>query len=314
MLDVVIVPNQRRTGVGRKPQSEPRRAWLPQQSRFCPVLEDGNRIGYLVYPPLEDDESLQVRFVDNGYFRFTLHKQQRPVFTLMTKPAAGGGMAATDELVQFDASAGLPREAIPGLLDALTVNLGGLSGGVGLRGAYDFMTPEGWDTVYTGVLNNVERPTVPSLTVRVETDWFRQPTEFRYALQNGEAISATGIAPIGQVLFVPREPAGLRDASPEEQRRFGEELEAYWGRKPGQTRDTAYGGTYDHQYRLESRSYEGEHRPQRPAYTPSAEAAARSDGADASPNDMPEDTPRAPHPSDPDVRRRLRESRGNRGS
>ena len=160
MLDVALVPNQRRPGVGRKPQSEARRAWLPQQSRFCPVLEDGSKIGYLVYPPLEDDESLQVRFVENGYFRFTFYKQQRTVFTLMTKPAAGGGQAATDELVQFDEGAGLRREAIPSLLDALTVNIGGLAGGVGLRGAYDFMTPDGWDTVYTGVLNNVERPTV----------------------------------------------------------------------------------------------------------------------------------------------------------
>jgi hypothetical protein len=304
MLEVVVVPNQRRPGVGQLPQSEARRAWLPQQARFCPVLEDGSKIGYLVYPPLAMDESLQVRFVDEGYFRFTFYKREQPVFTLLTKPAAGGGLTGTDELLQFDADAGLPREAIPTLIDALTVNIGGLAGGVGLRGAYDFVTPDGWDTIYTSVLNSVERPHVPGLTVRVETDWFRQPTEFRYALQNGEAISASGFAPVGQVFFVPREPVALRTASDEERARYIDELNAYWGRKPELRQHTPYGGVFDHQYRQESRVYEAEHTSSRPPYEPSSEALARFEDV-AAPS-------HAPHPSDPEVRARLASTRRRR--
>ena len=314
MLDVKIVPNQRRPGVGLPPKSEARRAWLPHQSRFCPVLEEGSKIGYLVYPPLEEDEQFQVRYVDEGNYRFTFYKRSKPVFTVVTRIAGGFGQTGTDELLQFDESSGFRRQLIPQLVDALTVNVGGLTGGVGLRGAFDFMTPDGWDTIYTGVLNDLQRPHIASLTVRVETDWFRQPTEFRYVLQAGEGVSAAGYAPVGQVFFVPREEATLAPASDEERELFTRELNEYWERKPDLKLTTPYGGVYDHQYRTESRQYEQAHAAERPHYEPPPEALEHPSLAELpSPSPPaphePDPAERAPHPSDREVRELLARSK-----
>lgn len=243
-----------RPGVGLPPRSEARRAWLPQQSRFCPVLEDGNRLGVLVYPPLALDEVLQVRHLDGGAFRFTLHRSERVVFILV---AAAGETGAAVEVLQFDPGLGLAESSIPAFLEAATMNLGGdPPGAIGLRGAHDFVTPDGWDTVYGGVVNQLERPIVPSIVRRERTDEAVVPTVFRYALAPGEAISASGYAPVGQVFFVPRGQAELRRASDAERARFVEELESYWGRKHEHRQYTAYGGVFDRQYRAESRAFD----------------------------------------------------------
>jgi len=255
MLNVKLVPHQLRPGVGQMPASEGRRTWLPQQSRFCPVLEDGSKMGFLVYPPLEANETYQVRFEDDGNFRFTFFKNRKVVLTLLKRLSAGGGEGATTELVFFDESAGLDRRAITTVFDTMVANIGAPIGGVGLRGAYDFVTPPGWDTVYTGVVNDLGRPQVPVLTVQVQTDWYTHPTEFRYVLQAGESVSASGFAPVGQVFFVPRQEVGVELASDEERARFKRELDAYWERKPGLAEHTRYGGVYDHQYRTEGRGY-----------------------------------------------------------
>ena len=52
-------------------------------------------------------------------------------------------------------------------------DLGTPAGGITLRGATNFQTPPGWDTVYTPVFNMIERPFAPMLVIRVETDWYR---------------------------------------------------------------------------------------------------------------------------------------------
>jgi hypothetical protein len=83
-------------------------------------------------------------------------------------------------------------------------------GAIALRGATNFRTPEGWDTVYTPIFNMIERPVAPMLVVRVETDWYAHETEFRYVLQAGEGMSVDHSIPIGQVMFVPREDVNLR--------------------------------------------------------------------------------------------------------
>ncbi|MDA0350845.1 MAG: hypothetical protein O3A10_01370 [Chloroflexi bacterium] len=280
MLDVKVVPHQIRPGVGLMPASEGRRTWLPQQSRFCPVLEDGNRMGFLVYPPLEEDETYQVRYEDDGSFRFTFYKQKQIVLTLLRKLSAGSGEGATTELVFFDEDAGLDRRAVMSVFEAMVMNLGAPIGGVGVRGAYDFVTPPGWDTVYTGLLNNLARPQVPVLTVQVQTDWFRHPTEFRHVLRPGEGVSASGFAPVGQVFFVPRSEVGVTLASDEEQAVFNREFEEYWRRKPDHTEHTRYGGTYDYQYRAESRP----HLDVTPEVDLSAsEAAGAAEGAERDP-------------------------------
>ena len=56
-MEVRLFPNSRRPGVGQKPRRESQRPLLPQHARNCPVLEAGSALGYLVYPPLEPNES-----------------------------------------------------------------------------------------------------------------------------------------------------------------------------------------------------------------------------------------------------------------
>lgn len=191
--EVIVVPNMRRPGAGREPEP----------------TSDGAG-GLLVFAPLEADEEFEARYLEDGVFEFVFRKRERTAFALRHRPAAGAAGGATDELTTFDPASGLRQEAVPAVLDALTVNVGGLRGGVGLRGAHDFATPEGWDTIYSGVGDPSGRPWLPSLTVRVETDWFRQPSEFRYALDVGEALRVTHDRPVGSVLFVPREELVLR--------------------------------------------------------------------------------------------------------
>ena len=254
-MEVVILPNQRRPDVGRAPASENRRTWLPQQARFCPVLEDANKTGFLVYPPLTPTEAFQVRLMDNGLLRMSLFSdpggsaKMSPVFVIDVRPSAGtGGVDAYD--VRFvEPGAGLDAEGARSLLDALVTNVNAPPGGVGLRGAFDFVTPSGWDSVYLGLLNEVQRPVVPALSARVETDWYPQPTEFRYVLQPGDVLSASGQGPIGQVVFVPREPVTLRAGTDGDAEAFTERQREYWTERASKERSTNFGTTYSYHYR-----------------------------------------------------------------
>ena len=110
-----------------------------------------------------------------------------------------------------------PRDALS-MARAFIVpeDLGTPPGGISLRGATNFQTPPGWDTVYTPIFNMIDRPVAPMLVVRVETDWYPHETEFRYVLQQGEGIPGAYNLPIGQVLFVPREEITMRDCREDE--------------------------------------------------------------------------------------------------
>lgn len=258
-MDITILPNQRRPGVGRAPARENRRAWLPQQARFCPVLEDGSRLGFLVYPPLEDPEVLQVRRIRDETLRFSFaitasDGTTRPRWVVdMTASAGGGGLDSHD--VRFsDEELALTDEQILGQLDALTVNLNAPAGAVGFRGAFDFVTPEGWDTVYLGVLNEVQPPHIPVLAARIETDWYAQPTEFRYVLGTGQTVSVAGSAPIGQVFFVPREPVELRPGTETDVARFETAQREYWTERAEKERPTNFGTIHSYHYRDEQRA------------------------------------------------------------
>ncbi len=253
-MQVKIVPNQLRSGVGKRPARENRRAWLPQQARFCPVLEDASKLGFLVYPPLHDQESFQVRLMDNNALRFTFfvgdeHGMRGAVFALDITPSAGTGGLNQPEIVFMEEKADIDAHLANEMFAALTTNVNGPPGAIGLRGAFDFITPPGWDTVYSGILNEQQRPQVPVLTARVETDWYPQPTEFRYVLERGDVISAIGSAPIGQVLFVPREDVRLGDATDEEREWFATEQRAYWNERAKKEKTTNFGTTYTYHYR-----------------------------------------------------------------
>jgi hypothetical protein len=231
---------------------------MPQHARLCPVLEAGSALGYLVYPPLAENESYQMRYLPGNSFRFSFYVNDANgnadlVFVVTTTPSAGGGLM-TDDLVYHNREYGMKDEAIRALRDALVVNLDTPPGAVGLRGAVDFRTPDGWDTVFTGVVNQPQPPHVPVLSVRVQTDWYAHNTEFRYLLQPGEGVSATGTAPVGQVFFVPREEISLREASDDDVAQFRAAQREYWEEKARDQLTAPYGLNYSPHYRKLSRA------------------------------------------------------------
>ncbi|MFN8637915.1 MAG: hypothetical protein U0360_00280 [Dehalococcoidia bacterium] len=259
-MQVVVLPNQRRSGIGRLPTRENRRAWLPEQARFCPVLEDASRSGFLVYPPLHPHESYEVRLTRTNSFEITFYVAapggvRASAFAVEIQPSAGTGGLDQTEIVFLEERGGLSPALVQEMVDALVTNVNGPPGGIGLRGAHDFVTASGWDTLYFGLLNEPQQPAIPVLTARVETDWYAQATEFRYILQRGDAISVAGDAPIGQVLFVPREPVELRVGGDGDRARFLEAQREYWAARHGKERMTNFGTTYSHHYRDEQRAH-----------------------------------------------------------
>ena len=133
-------------------------------------------------------------------------------------------------------------------------DMGTPPGAIALRGATNFQTPAGWDTVYTPIFNMIERPVAPMLVVRVETDWYAHETEFRYVLQAGEGITLEPSMPIGQVFFVPREPITLRACTSEELKAIDESREEFHRQKAATVQKTSYGLSYSPHYLRESRA------------------------------------------------------------
>ncbi len=260
MLDVTVLPNQRRPRSARPPASEPRRPWLPQHARLCPALDAGSALGYLVFPPLEPNESYQVRYLPDHTYRFSFYINDASgspdlVFAVVTTTSAGGGGLMADELVYHDPAYKLSEETIRGLKRALIVNQDTPPGGIGLCGAVDFRTPEGWDTVYTAVLNQLQPPHLPALTARVQTDWYAHGTEFRYVLPPGGILSASASAPVGQVFFMPREEVRLQTGTEADAAAFREAQREYWEGKAADQLTAPYGLTYSPHYRKQSREH-----------------------------------------------------------
>jgi hypothetical protein len=260
-MEVRLFPNSRRPGVGLRPRRESQRPLLPQHARHCPVLEAGSALGFLVYPPLEPHESFHLAFLGDGRYEFTYflsaaNGKWEPLFCLaVTLPIGSVGMIQED--VTFTVpDPPISREEAMRVARAFIVpeDLGTPPGALSLRGATNFQTPQGWDTVYTAVFNMIERPNAPMLVVRVETDWYAHETEFRYVLQPGEGISATNSMPIGQVFFVPREEISMRDCTTEELLAIEQSAETFARQKAGSKITTGYGLAYSPHYLRQSRA------------------------------------------------------------
>jgi hypothetical protein len=260
-MEVRLFPNSRRPGVGLKPRREPQRPLLPQHARHCPVLEAGSALGFMVYPPLEAHESYVIEFQGEGRYQFTYFLgrdggQWEPMFAIgLSLPLGGVGIIkedvtfmsrtppiSADEAKQFARAFYVPED------------LGTPAGAVTLRGSTNFKTPGGWDTVYTPVLNNVERPIAPMLIVRVETDWYPHETEFRYVLLPGEGISGTRDLPIGQAFFVPREEITTRECTESELAEITKAKEEFFREKSASKVKTPYGLYYSPHYIRQSRA------------------------------------------------------------
>jgi hypothetical protein len=259
-MEVRTFPNFRRPGTGMAPKRESSRPLLPQHSRHCPVLEAGNMLGFMVYAPLEPKESLFVEFEGDGRYRFvyyllTADGKRTPIFQV-TMALSVGGIGMMKEDVTFVGAPMLSREAALAVMRAFLVpeDMGTPAGAVALRGATNFQTPSGWDTVYSPILNMIERPVAPMLTIRVETDWYAHETEFRYVLQAGEGITVEHSIPIGQVFFVPREPITFRPCSNEEIAAIEASRQEFNKHKAEATQKTSYGLSYSPHYLRQSRA------------------------------------------------------------
>jgi hypothetical protein len=263
-MEVRIFPNSVRPGVGLKPRRESQRPLLPQHARHCPVLEAGSALGFMVFPPLEAKESYVVEFQGEGRYQFTYYLNGRtgkwePVFAVgLSLPLGSIGMIKEDVTLIMRNSP-ISAEDAKQMARAFFVpeDLGTPPGAITLRGATNFRTPPGWDTVYTPIFNNIERPVAPMLIVRVETDWFPHESEFRYVLAPGEAISGTRELPIGQVFFVPREEITMRDCTEQELAEIRKEKEEFFREKAAHRVKTPYGLQYSPHYQRQSRDRKG---------------------------------------------------------
>jgi hypothetical protein len=259
-MEVRHFPNSRRPGVGQPPRRESSRPLLPQHARHCPVLEAGSSLGFMVYAPLEPKESVYVEYEGDGRYKFVYFLQTQngkptPIFQV-TMSLSVGGVGMVKEEVTFVGPPMLSREAALAVMRVFLVpeDMGTPAGAIALRGATNFQTPSGWDTVYTPILNMIERPVAPMLSVRVETDWYAHETEFRYVLQAGEGITVEHTIPIGQVFFVPREPITMRPCTSEELQAIEESRVEFSRHKAEATQKTSYGLSYSPHYIRQSRA------------------------------------------------------------
>ena len=259
-MEVSLFPNPRRPGIGLRPRSESQRPLLPQHARHCPVLEAGSALGVLVYPPLAENELVQVGFVGEGRYelQYSVNPNGRkwePLFSVIYQLPVGGIGASSEEvklMIPPTPEAKQTASMMARMFIAVD-DLGTPAGAVTLRGAYNFQTPAGWDTVYTSILNMIERPTAPALVIRVETDWYVHDTEFRYVLLPGETISMSHGLPIGQAFFVPREKITLRDGTEEEIEARQKSAQAFYDEKAASKIKTPYGLEHSPHYVRKSR-------------------------------------------------------------
>jgi hypothetical protein len=261
-MEVRVYSNTRRPGVGMSPKREGSRPLLPQHARHCPVLEAGSALGFMVYASLEPKESVYVEFEGDGRYKFVYYLQTQsgkraPIFQV-TMSLSVGGVGMMKEEVTFVGAPMLSRESALAVMRAFLVpeDMGTPTGAIALRGATNFQTPAGWDTVYTPILNMIERPVAPMLSVRVETDWYSHETEFRYVLQPGEGITIEHSIPIGQVFFVPREQIALRQCTSEELKAIEASRDEFNRHKAAATQQTSYGLSYSPHYLRQSRERE----------------------------------------------------------
>jgi hypothetical protein len=199
-MEVGLFPNPLRPGIGLRPRREAQRPLLPQHARLCPVLEAGSTIGFLVHPPLAEKETFQIGYDGEGRYQFiysvnTKGKKWEPLFTV-TYQLPVGGIGATKREIKMHIQDTPETREIAHLMPGMFISqddLGTPAGAVTLRGAWNFQTPQGWDTVYTPIFNMIERPIAPMLVIRVfvprEEITFRDGTEQEIAARHQSSLA-----------------------------------------------------------------------------------------------------------------------------
>jgi len=261
-MEVTLFPNSLRPGVGLRPKKEAQRPSLPQHARLCPVLEAGSSLGALVYPALAENEQFHIGYEGEGLYQFgysvnTTGKQWDQVFFVNYQLSVGTiGMRKEEVQLMVPETPGFKDSARAIARMFVSVDdLGTPEGAITLRGAYNFQTAPGWDTVYSGVINNPARPVAPVLVTRVETDWYVHDSEFRYILTPGEIITVSHNLPVGQVFFVPREEITYRDGSEQEITERQKTSKLFFNEKAAKKKKTPYGMEYSPLYQQKSREH-----------------------------------------------------------
>jgi hypothetical protein len=222
-------------------------------------------LGYLVYPPLEPNESFHLEYQGDGRYQFVYflslpNGKWDPVFSVTLQLPLGSIGMIKEEVVFKTKKPPIGEDAAKGIARAFFVpeDMGTPPGAISLRGATNFKTPQGWDTVYAPIFNMIERPIAPMLVVRVETDWYAHETEFRYVLQPGEGIPGSHSMPIGQVFFVPREEVTMRDCTPDEVAALRKSADEFFREKAAHKITTPYGLQYSPHYLRSSKGPKGQ--------------------------------------------------------
>src|SRR5687768_9073376 len=151
-MEVRLFPNSRRPGVGLPPKRESQRPLLPQHARHCPVLEAGSALGFMVYPPLNPNESFVVEFQGEGRYQFTYYLLSpaghwEPIFAVGLSLPVGSIGIIKEDVTFMISQPPITKENAKQLARSFYVpeDLGTPQGAVTLRGATNFRTPSGWD-------------------------------------------------------------------------------------------------------------------------------------------------------------------------
>ena len=224
-MEVRLFPNSRRPGVGLKPRRESHAAAAAAARAALPGARGRQRAGL---------HGLSRRSSRKESFHLEL-RGRRPVSSssITCRPRTASGTpifqvtmslpvgrrrddeGRSDVRGRARRCRARPRSRVARVF-LVPEDMGTPPGALALRGATNFQTPAGWDTVYTPIFNMIERPVAPMLVVRVETDWYAHETEFRYVLQPGEGHHRDAQHSDRPGVFVPREEITLRDCTDEE--------------------------------------------------------------------------------------------------
>ena len=112
-----------------RPRRDSQRPLLPQHARHCPVLEAGSAAGFLVYPPLETNESFHVEYQGEGRYQFIyclsnpLGKWDAIFSVTFVLPVGGIGMFKEQVAFMVRALLGLTETPAADAADALAIGL-----------------------------------------------------------------------------------------------------------------------------------------------------------------------------------------------
>src|SRR5437667_798746 len=125
-MEVRLFPNSRRPGVGLRPRRESQRPLLPQHARHCPVLEAGSALGFLVYPPLEPNESFHIEYQGEGRYQFVYALSNplgkwEPIFSVTVVLPVGGIGMFREEVAFMTKNPGVSREGAASIARAFIV-------------------------------------------------------------------------------------------------------------------------------------------------------------------------------------------------